>query len=228
MLNGRLPAEELDRRLAALSVDRTQERAKLLATAGWTQHELADRLGKSQKSIDQQMRFGRFLNLSTTVLKITEGSFRALWERTDKSDDEQSRFAEVQQLLDFESASPEAKPSRGLADKLMARFADGKWHALDNIAVRLDQPQATIEATLKMLPRSTYHAKVEQKRVGLKQHYRIFRQDRTVSLQELIEKFGPIIEELKQQGNTNAATVSIGAVKHCAHRLEQIIDEWSE
>jgi hypothetical protein len=48
-----------------------------------------------------------------------------------------------------------------------------------------------------------------------------------VRLSELKAKFGPIIEELKQQGKTNAATVSIGAVNHCAHRLQQIIDDWS-
>jgi hypothetical protein len=38
------------------------------------------------------------------------------------------------------------KPSRALADKIMARFADGKWHALDAIAARLESGADDIPA----------------------------------------------------------------------------------
>jgi hypothetical protein len=227
MLNGRLPPAELDRAFAALSVNRTHERARLLAGCGWTQRELAERIGKSHVWVHRQMLFGRFLDLLPKGNKVTERVFRTHWERTEKSGDETTRLEAARQLFE-EADEVDTKPSRAVADKLMARYADGKWHALDAIAATLETPRATIQATMDTLGRPPYRAKMEVKTVGIRPTYRIFHADKMIRLSELKEKFGPLVEELKQQGKTNAATVSIGAVKHCAHRLQQIIDEWSQ
>jgi hypothetical protein len=241
-MNGRLPPDELDRRIAELMLDRKHEMAQFLAACGWTQEELAGRMGRTQAWVSRQMLFGRFLDFITkvielgddddrgsitTVIKVGEARFNALWRDTDRAADEAARFVEVQQLLG-ETKDLEARPSRAVADKLMARYANGKWHALDAIAASIEAPRATVQATLDTLERAPYRAKVEVKTVGIRPTYRIFHADRMIRLSELKEKFGPFIADLKQQGNTNAATVSIGAVKHCAHRLQQIIDEWSQ
>jgi hypothetical protein len=113
-LKRRLPAHELEQRLIEHGWVRirgkvrqckaTQAIARDLADTvetGWTERELAEYVGASQKWVNFQTRFGRFLNLSTIVLnegksdrpklstivlKLTEGRFRALFERTDPAE----------------------------------------------------------------------------------------------------------------------------------------------
>lgn len=214
---------------AEMAIKRDQERARLLAESGWTQQELALRLGRSQRWISYQLLFGRFLNSSTIVLNIREGAFRSVWEQTDSNDDEAERFAEALELLEQQATDRTAKPSRILGDRIMARFADGEWHALDAIAAGLGVGQAEAKATLEQMRlRGAYRSKCEHKQVGLRWHYRIFRQDKLVSTAELIEKLGPIVDELLRQGQTNAATVSIGTVGSCGAQIKRLLDEWSK
>jgi len=240
--NRRLSATELDQRLNQLRFGAKPDVrgiARLLAESEWTQEELAARLKKSQPWITCQVRFGEFLNfitnviipqkqaseeIITNVIKISEGRFRTLYNQTDKDESGEARFAEVLHLLEEE----QGKPSRALADRLMARFADSKWHALDSIATRLDVSQADITATLKLLPKPPYDAKVETKQVGLRPHHRIFRADRTIRYSELIEKLGPVIEELIDQGKRNMATMDVGTVAHCAAILKRQFDDWGQ
>jgi hypothetical protein len=79
-----------------------QKLALLFVRSNWTQEQLAKWEGKSQKWIDQHVRFGRFLTFSTTVLnaenallKLTEGRFRTYWDATDKcGGNERQRFGQ--------------------------------------------------------------------------------------------------------------------------------------
>ena len=48
---------------------RDQALAQLFARSGWTQEELGKKEGKSQDWISLRLRFGRFLNFTTTVVK---------------------------------------------------------------------------------------------------------------------------------------------------------------
>jgi hypothetical protein len=220
-----MPAPALDERIALLR-NSTHEFAKLLAVSGWTQQELADRLDKGQKWVDRQMRFGRFLTLSPIGLKLTEGAFRSFWEQTDKDADEAARFAEVARLI--EEQGPKAKPSRDLGGAVMAKLADGKWHPLDGIAEKLGATQEDSRATLEVMrTRGAYHSKVETKKVGLRPHYRIFKQDRMVSVQELTEKLGPMVKDLIAEGKKNMATMSPPTVAHLAALIKQQLDQWS-
>ncbi len=170
-----------------------------------------------------------FLNSSTIVLNIREGALLSVWEQTDSNDDEAERFAEALELLEQQATDRTAKPSRILGDRIMARFADSEWHALDAIAAGLGVGQAEAKATLEQMRlRGAYRSKCEHKQVGLRWHYRIFRQDKLVSTAELIEKLGPIVDELLRQGKTNAATVSIGTVGSCGAQIKRLLDEWSK
>jgi hypothetical protein len=74
------------------------------------------------------------------------------------------------------------------------------------MAEQLDASCAVMDVTLNILERP-YRARLNTNR----RHQTtlpIFHADKMVRLSELKAKFGPIIEELKQQGKTNAATVS--------------------
>jgi len=76
--------------------------------------------------------------------------------------------------------------------------------------------------------RSSYGAKAEWKRVGKERHYRIFKQDKTVSVEELITKLRPIVEGLKVEGKKNMATMVPAEVAMLAARLEHLLNEWAE
>jgi hypothetical protein len=105
----RLSAAELNTQLTQLMPahhDNDQRRlklARLLATCGWTQHELAEHMNRTQAWVSQNMSFGRFFewqaeNITQVIpagtedigvinghtgptIRLTESEFRRLWKR---------------------------------------------------------------------------------------------------------------------------------------------------
>ena len=125
------------------------------------------------------------------------------------------------------SLSRARRPSIGKSIK--ERFADGRWHPLDTIveAVRADKEH--VLATIKGMSSNGYFGcKVERKHVGANTEFRIFKKEKTISLDELIEKLRPIVEGLKAEGKKNMATMVPAEVAMLAARLERLLNEWAE
>ena len=76
--------------------------------------------------------------------------------------------------------------------------------------------------------RSQHGAKAERKKVGKEIHYRIFEQDKAVSVQELAEKLTPIIKALDAEGKKTAVTTIPFEVRCIAARLQKLLDEWAQ
>jgi hypothetical protein len=118
---------------------------------------------------------------------------------------------------------------RDVGRSIVAKCRDGKWRSAAEIARRANTSEANVHAVLKtMCWRSSYGAKAEWKRVGKERHYRIFKQDKTVSVEELITKLRPIVEGLKAEGKKNMATMVPAEVAMLAARLEHLLNEWAE
>jgi transcriptional regulator with XRE-family HTH domain len=217
---------------------RDQAMATLFIRSGWTQEKLAQKEDVAPQRIAQRLRFGRFLNFSTSVenLKtlpnnLTEGKFRDYWSKTDKTEtNERIRFRAVQALI-AENTALRAQARPKIGKELVAAFGDGKWHSPDKMAARLDVEVDLVEATLTtMRDRSggTYGANAERKKVGKGFHYRIFKKNKPISSSELVEKLTPIIEKLLVEGKKNAVTASPASVLILAGNLQQLLDEWTE
>ena len=73
-----------------------------------------------------------------------------------------------------------------------------------------------------------FGCKVERKHVGANTEFRIFKKEKTISLDELIEKLRPIVEGLKAEGKKNMATMVPAEVAMLAARLERLLNEWAE
>lgn len=216
-----------------------QELARLAARSGWTQEELAGKLGKSQKWVDFNLRFGRFLNLSTNVLKteiplfsLSEGRFRVLFQKTDKTQSEPTRFQEV---LDQLAASVGVRsPSRDLKSirtDVIAKFADGKWHPLDKIVRAL--PEYEAQQITDALADTSKHPRVqgcdwERKGVGRSWSYRIFKQERMVSHRKLTEEFMPIFKELLAETEKSQVAISLPTVRRLAQKAAQLLKKLGE
>jgi hypothetical protein len=114
---------------------------------------------------------------------------------------------------------------------LIKKCGNGKWlDALNGqIARRVGQIESDIPHLVHMVQSSHKHrASVETKRVGGKTLYRIFKQDKTVSVEELTTKLRPIVEDLKAEGRKNMATMVPAEVAMLAARLERLLNEWAE
>jgi hypothetical protein len=122
------------------------------------------------------------------------------------------------------------RPQIGRA--VLEKFCDGKWHALEAIAEEMAPVGATADHVRAMVEqmrwRATYNTRCERKYIGGKPHYRMFPQENLVSIGELADKLGPLINGLKAEGKKNMATISISKVAMIAVQLERQLKEWSK
>jgi hypothetical protein len=241
--SGQMTEDEYDRERAKLrstdrdsSIDATAKRDQALAIlfdrSGWTQERLAKKEGRSDSWVLFHVRFGRFLNFLTDVMEVpknlTERRFRSYWLRADpQKTSERIRFQAVLKLMRSESISAARRPSIG--ESIKERFADGKWHRPNLIAERIRADEAHVLDTINGMSKNGYFGcKVERKRVGTHTEFRIFKKEKTISLDELIEKLRPIVEGLKAEGKKNMATMVPAEVAMLAARLERLLNEWAE
>ena len=118
----------------------------------------------------------------------------------------------------------------GLAQAVMEGcMGRRRWHSLEDIAAVAGVSREDAQRIMHNIKTNRkHHARVEVKRVGSETHYRIFKQYRTVSVEELTTKLRPIVEGLKAEGKKNMATMVPAEVAMLAARLERLLNEWAE
>jgi hypothetical protein len=111
------------------------------------------------------------------------------------------------------------------------KFSDAKWRTAAAIARTLEMPLDDVSHTLELMAKrggSAKNYKCERRRRATAFEFRIFSQKRTVGVDELTERLGPLVERLKEQGRRNAATIAISAIAEIASLLESLLTEWSQ
>jgi hypothetical protein len=112
---------------------------------------------------------------------------------------------------------------------MIAKLRPGKWYAAQALAQQSGITERDVHSVLRtMCWRPQHGAKAERKKVGNEIHYRIFKQDKAVSVEELTTKLRPIVEGLKAEGKKNMATMVPAEVAMLAARLERLLNEWAE
>jgi hypothetical protein len=126
---------------------------------------------------------------------------------------------------------PARKPpmSQKVGRNMIAQLRAGKWYSATTLAEDAGITERDVHSVLRtMCWRPQHGAKAERKKVGNQIHYRIFKQDKTVSVEELTTKLRPIVEGLKAEGKKNMATMVPAEVAMLAARLERLLNEWAE
>lgn len=121
-------------------------------------------------------------------------------------------------------------PLPGLAQAVIEGcMGQRRWRSLEDIAaiagVSRDDAQRIMH---NIKTNRKHHVRVEVKKVGREIQYRIFKQDKQVSVEELTTKLRPIVEGLKAEGKKNMATMVPAEVAMLAARLERLLNEWAE
>jgi hypothetical protein len=113
---------------------------------------------------------------------------------------------------------------------LVAKLRPGKWYSAKAVAEVAGIAEGDVHSVLQLLcwRRLQHGAKAERKKIGNEIHYRIFKQDKAVSVEELTTKLRPIVEGLKAEGKKNMATMVPAEVAMLAARLERLLNEWAE
>src|SRR5690349_24910271 len=84
---------------------------------------------------------------------------------------------------------------------MVAKLRPGKWYSVKTVAEDTGITERDVHSVLhSMCWRPAHGAKAERKKVGNEIHYRIFKQDKSVSVGELTTKLRPIVEGLKAEG----------------------------
>jgi hypothetical protein len=113
----------------------------------------------------------------------------------------------------------------------VAKCRAGKWYPLIEIANAVGASEADTRSVIERMcwrSRTAYGVRAERKKIGSECHYRIFKQDKSVSVEELTTKLRPIVEGLKVEGKKNMATMVPAEVAMLAARLERLLNEWAE
>src|SRR6476469_2978496 len=89
-------------------------------------------------------------------------------------------------------------PLPGLAQAVITGcMGKRRWHSLEDIAAIAGVSREAAQRIMHNIKTNRkHHARVEVKKVGREMQYRIFKQDKTVGVDELIEKLTPLIEGL--------------------------------
>jgi hypothetical protein len=253
---GRMTEAEYERERAKIAATKQQagvrweqELARLFARSGWSTKELAAREGRGVRYIQTLLKFGQFLGFmelrGTTrnehLASIACSRFDHYWRRLSngKADrlglHDRERFREIARLMTEESGERvgkyQRKPpiSREAPKAIIKKLGDAQWHKPDTIAkVAGIQPEEVAGAMDSIRKYAVHGAKVEHRKVGKETHYRIFKQDKTVSTDELTEKLTPILEELEAEGKKNMATMVPAKVAMLTARIKQLLKEWAE
>jgi hypothetical protein len=171
---------------------------------------------------------------------LTERRFNKFWVTTKelKGNDRQRFRATWQAILaseqDEAAKGNGRKPPRDfgpLRQQLGKKFSDGKWHAAEAIADRLDTDIETVADMIggaRKFRLGEFPYEVEQKPVGRSVKYRLFKQDRQLSLQKVQEELAPIIEGLIAESKKTVVTQSPGTVARLAHQLKKLLEKWGE
>ena len=93
---------------------RDQAFAELFYRSGWTQEQLAEREGKSTSWVSCRLRLGRVLayvmNSTDLEISLTGGRFRGFLEKTDKTDEDNTRFdAVIRRMRRSTSTTPQPR-----------------------------------------------------------------------------------------------------------------------
>lgn len=116
-----------------------------------------------------------------------------------------------------------------VAHTVIGKCTGKKWRTLEEIAEIASVSQDAARAVMHNIRTNRkHHAKVETRKVGTEKQYRIFKQDKTVSVDELTEKLTPIIDGLIAEGKKNMATMVPATVAMLAAKLKRLLDEWAE
>jgi hypothetical protein len=126
---------------------------------------------------------------------------------------------------------PARKPpmSPKVGRDMIAKLRSAKWYSAKTVAEDAGITERDVHSVLRtMCWRPAHGAKAERKKVGNQIQYRIFKQDKGVSVEELTTKLRPIVEGLKAEGKKNMATMVPAEVAMLAARLERLLNEWAE
>jgi hypothetical protein len=126
---------------------------------------------------------------------------------------------------------PARKPpmSPRVGRDMVAKLRAGKWYSAKTVAEDAGVTERDVHSVLRtMCWRPQHGARAERKKVGNEIHYRIFKQDKKVSAEELTTKLRPIVEGLKIEGKKNMATMVPAEVAMLAAKLERLLNEWAE
>lgn len=238
--SSRMTAEEFDQRWQEILhtygtttreavAKRDREIALLLAGSGWTQQEIASRIGRKQTWVSEQIVFGGFLALSRRDNDdLTENRFNKFWRQTQHIDNTPDRYDEVARLLEEEAGRPSQRSLHG--QQIIEKYGDASWHRADKMAEALEITEQELTAAMAYLrrPQGAWRAKGEEKLVGRGRMYRIFRKVNPVSPDEISTKLGPLIEELKIEGKKTVVHATLANVLRLAQMIERQIDDWSK
>jgi hypothetical protein len=243
--SGQMTEDEYDRARAKLrsagrdssietAAKRDQALGILFDRSGWTEEQVAKKEGRSHQWVSCRMRFGQFLNSGiaepeSLPKNLSAKKFLDIWghQTVQKERNKRPRFQAVLKLMRSVSITAARRPSIGKSIK--EGFADGKWHRPSVIAEKIGADEAHVLDTINgMSGNGTYGCRVERKRFGQHIEFRIFKQDKAVSVEELTTKLRPIVEGLKAEGRKNMATMVPAEVAMLAARLERLLNEWAE
>ena len=119
--------------------------------------------------------------------------------------------------------------SHRVGKSIVTKVRAGQWHSPSHMAATAGVTEDDVRRVMNMMCKyGTHGATAEKKKVGTALHYRIFKQEKKVSVDELTEKLTPIIDGLIAEGRKNMATMVPATVAMLAAKLKRLLDEWAE
>jgi hypothetical protein len=212
---------------------RAQALARLYAQSGWTQEALAEVEGRSRPYVTQLLVFGRFLLVANcnNAIECSEGRFRALWKRTDKTATDEARFVAVEAMFEEESMQQRTAPgtTRALARKIIEQFSDGKVHRLREIAETVEADIDVVRSICdRIVTKGTFQTFGERRPAPPAQGSSAYRfvkgGKKKLDVTAFYTEVQPFLDDLDTLANGHHVDFSQEAVKLASAQIRKVIE----
>jgi predicted XRE-type DNA-binding protein len=194
-----------------------QSFASLFRKSGWTQQEIADKVGITHGRVSQLLTFGRFLDFVTQGNKhsippnLTEKAFRKHWGETPSEKKDEARFhLVIKRMIEGDVIPDESESLRTKIVKACAEFASKK------------QIVETVGCTAKQFEDNWNHINKDKR-------YVVQHNKGSVRNRKLIEKIESCLIDIENQGNvTSMAEYAPEMIRAAAQQIRKIIEQLSK
>lgn len=208
-----------------------QSFAALFRKSGWTQQEIADKVGFDQSRVSRLLCFGKFMSYAlghkvSIPPNLTEKAFRKHWAETPSDKKEDTRFSLIIKsmiegdVIESELETMKAKIVKAAANEFLTK---------SQIMEKVGCTEKQFSSTLALLGRQSKYIVLRNRKGTANAKYKFRKAGKRIDADMLLEKLEACLIDIENQSKvTSMAEYAPAVIGMAAQRIRQILEQLSK